>query len=31
VDGREEIVAEVAAAPNNLRSYLASEIAALLA
>lgn len=31
VDGREEIVAEVAAAPNELRTYLASEIAALLA
>jgi hypothetical protein len=31
VDGREEIVAEVAAAPNELRTYLASEITALLA
>lgn len=31
VDGREEIVAEVAAAPVELRSYLATEIAALLA
>lgn len=30
VDGREEVVAEVAAAPDDLRSYLASEIAALL-
>jgi len=30
VDGREEIVAEVAAAPDDLRSYLSSEIAALL-
>lgn len=30
VDGREEIVAEVAAAPNDLRSYLSSEIATLL-
>lgn len=30
VDGREEIVAEVTAAPNDLRSYLSSEIATLL-
>ncbi len=30
VDGREEVVAEVAAAPDDLRSYLSSEIAALL-
>jgi hypothetical protein len=30
VDGREEIVAEVAAAPDDLRSYLAGELAALL-
>jgi len=30
VDGREEIVAEVAAAPGDLRSYLSNEIAALL-
>lgn len=30
-DRREEIVAEVAAAPADLRSYLAREIAALLA
>lgn len=30
VDGREEIVAEVAVAPDDLRSYLSSEIAVLL-
>lgn len=30
VDGREELVAEVAAAPEDLRSYLSSEIAVLL-
>lgn len=30
IDGREEIVAEVAAAPDDLRSYLSQEIAALL-
>lgn len=30
VDGREEIVAEVALAPDDLRSYLSNEIAALL-
>jgi hypothetical protein len=30
VDGREEIVAEIAAAPDDLRTYLSNEIAALL-
>jgi len=30
VDGREEVVAEVAAAPGDLRSYLSSELTALL-
>jgi Nucleotidyl transferase AbiEii toxin, Type IV TA system len=30
VDGREEVVAEVAAAPDDLRAYLSNEIVALL-
>lgn len=30
VDGREELVAEISAAPSDVRSYLSSEIAALL-